>query len=355
MTSKFPLCSIVIVSYQGKDLLERFLPSIADLNYPNYEVIIVDNASTDGSQDFAKTNYPQCRLICNKENFGTAEGSNIGARQVKGDYIFWISNDMEFEPLMLNHMVQRIGSDKKIGICTCKMRRITESGERLKVIDSVGGDLDIFGFPYARGINEEDKGQWDNFDEVFFSFGGAMLIKREVFDKTGGYDEKTFTLGDDIDLSWRARLLGYRVVVEPKAVLYHRVSATLGSKFGRSQKRFMSERNTLRTLLKNYSFLSLLWLLPLYFLILLGEISFFLLLGKFALVKSGIKAITWIIRNLQDTLHSRSKIQNQRLISDSQISKLTKKRSFKISIFFEFLKGYKSDNWKNYFGENKFQ
>lgn len=353
MDNSLPLCSIVIVSYQGRNLLERFLPSIANLKYPNYEVIIVDNASTDGSAEFIKKEYPEFRVIENKENFGTAEGSNIGARQAKGDYIFWLSNDMELEPLMLNYMIEKSESDKKIGICTCKMRRITEEGNKLNIIDSVGGDIDVLSFPYMRGVNQEDKGQWDNSNGVFFSFGGAMLIKREVFDKTEGYDERTFTLGDDIDLSWRVRLLGYRVVVEPNAVLYHRVSATLGTKFGRSQKRFMSERNALMMLIKNYSFFALLGILPIYFLILFGEITFFLLLGKFALVRSGVNALIWNIANLKETLRRRRKIQQKRVVSDNQILKYMKKKSFKIDIFFEFLEGYKTENWINYFGEVK--
>jgi hypothetical protein len=353
MENSLPFCSIIIVSYQGRELLKRFLPSIANLEYPSFEVIIVDNASSDGSVEFVKKQFPQFKVIENKENFGTAQGSNIGAREAKGDYIFWLSNDMELEPLMLNYMIQKAKSDEKIGICTCKMRRITEQGDKLNIIDSVGGDIDVFGFPYMRGVNQEDNGQWDNSDEVFFSFGGAMLIKREVFEKTGGYDKRTFTLGDDIDLSWRVRLLGYKVVVEPKAVLYHRVSATLGTSFGRSQKRFMSERNTLMMLIKNYSLLALLGMLSLYLLILLGEITFFLLLGKFSLVKSGIRAISWNVKHIKDTLQCRREIQKQRIISDSQIFKLMKKKSFKICIFLEFLKFYKTENWIDYFGENK--
>jgi len=178
-----------------------------------------------------------------------------------------------------------------------------------------------------------------------------MLIKREVFKETGGYDERTFTLGDDIDLSWRARLLGYKVVVEPKAVLYHRVSATLGTRFGRSQKRFMSERNTLLMLLKNYSLFALMGIFPIYLLILFGEIIFFLLLGKFVLVRSGINALVWNIINLKDTLRRRKEVQNKRAIPESRILCVMKKKSYKINIFFEFLKGYKTENWINYFGE----
>jgi GT2 family glycosyltransferase len=259
---------------------------------------------------------------------------------------------MELESGMLKLMVDRMIQDNTIGICTCKMRRITENGEKLNIIDSVGANLDIFGFPCSRGINEIDKGQLDYFTDVFFSFGGAMLIKNNVFEQTGGYDPQTFTLGDDIDLSWRTHLLGYRVVVEPKACLYHRVSATLGNIYGRSHKRFLSEKNNIRTILKNYSLISLFLILPFYFLMLFGEIMFFLILGKLPLARSGIKAIGQTFKDFPGILARRKIIQSQRKVNDLEIFKLLKKKSYKISIFFDFVKNRgKGKNWDNYFGE----
>jgi GT2 family glycosyltransferase len=258
---------------------------------------------------------------------------------------------MELDREILKYMIERMEADSQIGICTCKMRRITESGEKLDLLDSLGGNIDIFGFPIARGFGEVDKGQFDYFSEVFFSFGGAMLIRKEVFEQAGGYDSKTFTLGDDIDLSWRVRLLGYSVVVEPKACLYHRVSATLGTLYGRSHKRFLSEKNILRTLLKNYSLLSLSAILPLYLIILSGEIGFFLILGKLSLVLAGVRVIKQNIKELPDILIKRKKIQSRRKISDSKILKLMKKGSYKIMFFFDFIANRgKGANWDDYFG-----
>ncbi len=347
-----PLVSIVVLNYNGKGLLEKFLPSIRNLSYQNKEIIIVDNASSDGSIDFLKNNYPHFKIIINKENLGTAEASNIGARYAQGKYIFFISNDMELDKEILNYMIEKIENDPQVGICTCKMKRITENGEKLDLLDSLGGNIDIFGFPVARGFNEIDRGQFGFFTEVFFSFGGAMLIRKEIFEQLEGYDSKTFTLGDDIDLSWRLRLLGHKVVVEPKAYLYHRVSATLGTLYGRSHKRFLSEKNILRALLKNYSVPSLFLILPLYLLILSGEMVFFLVLGKFSLALSGIKAINENIKELPDILVKRNKIQSQRKINDFIIFRFMKKGSYKIMFFFDFIDNRgKGANWDNYFGE----
>ncbi|MBU1998203.1 MAG: glycosyltransferase [Candidatus Omnitrophica bacterium] len=346
----YPKVSVVLINYNGKELLERFFISIVNLNYPDYKLIIVDNASTDASINFLKEKYPKAKVISADKNYGTAEGGNIGARQAEGDYIFFISNDMELDKNILNFMVERMEKDKKIGICTCKMRRITEFGDKLNIIDSVGSDLDVFGFPAARGINEKDFGQLDYFTEVFFSFGGALLIRKDLFFEAGGYDPEVFTLADDIDLSWRVRLLGYKVVVEPKAFLYHRVSATLGSKFKRSQKRFISERNTLRMLLKDYGLFGLLFILPGYMCLLAAEVSFFLMLGKKDLSISGLRAIWWNIKYLSDTWRRRAVIQARRVMGDLAVLKCMRLKSHKLEIFMDYLKHYSSVEWRGYFG-----
>ncbi len=343
-----PFVSVVNVNWNGKEFLRKHLPSLNNLKYPNYEVIIVDNASTDGSVEFIKKCYPSFRIVQNKENLGTAEGSNTAIKEAKGKYIFWVSNDMEFDPYILNHLVTSCESDESIGICTVKMLRI-KNEKLVKEIDSIGADVDIFGFPVSRGINEKDNGQYDYFTEVFFSFGGSMFIRKDLLSIIGGFDSDYFTLADDIDLSWRVHLAGYRVVVEPKAFLYHRVSATLGKTHNRAQKRYISERNTFRTLLKNYSLGYLCLILPLYFIILFMEIVFFVIMGKFQIAKSGLRAIYWNLSHFQDTMSERKKVQEFRSVSDSDIIKKMLKRSEKIRIFFDFIRNRKSERWANYF------
>jgi GT2 family glycosyltransferase len=183
---------VIVNDYNGRDLLARFLLSIAKLDFDNYEVVIVDNTSTDDSVSFVKKNYPNFKVVVNPQNYGTAEGSNRGIPHAKGEYILFLSNDMQIDPSMLRLMVETAESSPDIGICTCKIRRITPGGEKLNSIDSVGGDVDVFGFPSACGINEPDKGQLDEVSEILFSFGGAMLIKRKVIDKIGAYDPTFF-------------------------------------------------------------------------------------------------------------------------------------------------------------------
>jgi len=159
-----------------------------------------------------------------------------------------------------------------------------------------------------------------------------MLIKREVINRIGGYDPKFFTLADDIDLCWRAHVAGYKVIVQPKALLYHGVSATLGTIIGRSRKRYLSERNTFRMLLKNYSSSTLVRLLPLYLGLLMAEMALFLMLRKIRLVIAYLQATLWNLRNFRDTWTRHMAIQQLRVTSDKDIQKMVHKKSFKIKI-----------------------
>ncbi len=343
-----PLVSVVNVSWNGKKFLEKHLPSLKNLKYPNYEVIVVDNASTDGSADFVRDNYPEFKIIENKTNLGTAEGSNVAIDAARGKYIFWVSNDMEFDPEILDHLVARCEMDKEAGIATVKMLRI-KNNECIKEIDSVGADLDVFGFPASRGINEKDNGQYDYASEVFFSFGGAMFIRKNLLEIIGGYDPDYLTLADDIDLSWRMHLLGKKVVVEPRAYLYHRVSATLGKTHNRAQKRYISERNTLRTLLKNYSRGYLSVILPGYLSILFAESLFFFLVARPKIALSAWRALMWNALRIKDTFIKRKKVQSFRKVKDSAIISRMIKRPEKMRLFFDFIFNPNAQRWATYF------
>jgi hypothetical protein len=343
-----PLVTVILVTWNGEKFLRAHLPSLLGIDYPAFEVIVVDNGSTDGSVTFLRTTYPAVRVIVNPTNLGTAEGSNVAIPRARGRYIFWVSNDMEFDRDILKHLVRRCEADEGIGICTVKMLRIKD-GKPVQEIDSVGANADVFGFPDSRGINQTDRGQFDEFREVFFSFGGAMFIRKSVLEITGGFDPDYLTLADDIDLSWRVRLAGFKVKVEPKAFLYHRVSATLSKSHNRPQKRCLSERNTLRTLLKNYSAGYLSFILPLYALILGGEMLFFALLGKWEMSRAGWRALFWNISHLGATLEMRRKAQKPRRVPDRAIVAMMLKRSEKLRLLWDFIFRRGLGDWDSYF------
>lgn len=331
-----PKVSIVVLNYNGRRLLEQFLPSVVSSKYPNYEVILVDNDSKDNSVEFVKTNYPQIKIIQNAANIGIPAGYNAGTNEATGKYILWTANDIEFTPDVLSHLVERCESDDRIGICTTRMYKVNNRGE----VDNMGATIDFLGFPSIRTRHAVDC-------NVFASCGGSLFIRKELVDEVGGLDSAYFTLNDDIDFSWRVRLAGYRVVVEPQARLYHLGDVTLDAMFNRAQKRYFSERNTLRTLLKNYSLGYLLFILPIYFVLLFMEMVFFLLMGKPRIAMSGIFAIRWNMKHFKGTLERRRIVQELRVIDDYEIWRIAQHIPKKIRMFFDFIFNHK--NWRGYF------
>lgn len=346
--SNTPFCSIVLFTHNGKELLKQYLPSIVNLDYQNREIIIVDDRSSDGTDKFIAEKYPEIKLVRVDQHLGTAECSNIGARQAKGDLIFWLHNDMYLPPDTLDNLIKKITSSEKIGICTCKVKKMTPDGKFLNIIDSIGGGIDKYGFPIARGINEEDTNQYDKTLQTFFAFGGPMLLRKKVFDLVNGMDPILFTLADDIDFCWRCRLLGYDVIVDTDTIIFHVLSGTVGS-WPREIKRYFSERNTLRMLIKNFSTRMLFKILPIYIATLFFEILFFIIIGKSNLAKSDCKAFLWNIKNLKNTITERKKIQHIRKISDNEIMKHMYQKSLKIEYLKDFLSKKNDPSWKNYF------
>lgn len=331
-----PLCSIVVLNFNGKDFLDDCFTSLSRQCYRNYEVFLVDNASSDGSVEFVEKKFPWVKIIANSENYGFAEGNNIGIKNTQGDYIIFLNNDTEVEATCIEEMVKLTESDSTIGICGCK---ILQYNERNK-IDVMGLKCDIFGFPYPIGHNEDDFGQYDEYVKTrnLFVLGAALLVKREVLNRVGGFDPRFFILTEDMDLCWRTRLLGYKLVIMPRARVYHRGSGEMKN-FPRSQTRYLSERNTIRMLIKNYSGVTLFKILPMYFYLFLIELIFFILIGKYKIAFADIRAVLWNIKNIKETWQLHRGIQRSRILDDKAIQSELEKKSFKFELFNKWRKG----------------
>jgi GT2 family glycosyltransferase len=330
-----PICDIVILNFNGKDFLARCLYSIEKMEYPNYNVIVVDNASSDGSADFVRLHFPCAKLVINHENLGFGGGMNSALDHVKSDYVLFLNNDTEVDPLCLRRMVQMAESDTSIGIVTCKLLDL----DARNVIDAVGGFIiDIYGFPYAIGHGEIDRHQYDHVRNVF-AFG-ILLIRTPLLKRIGGFDDAYFTYVEDIDLCWRAQLAGYAIRANPSAVIYHKSGGgtipkgkkTTNINF-RRRVRYLTERNTFRTLLKNYSSPTLVRILPRYLGLLFSEIIMFLVLKRLELALSDIKAILWNIRNFKEVYRLRTQVQSIRVVDDIDIQKRMIRTSLKIAFF----------------------
>lgn len=251
-TQKLPLVSVVILNWNGRTFLEKFLPSVTASTYPNIRIIVGDNASTDDSISFLQTNYPQVEIIINKENEGFAKGYNTVLAQVQSDYYVLLNSDVEVTPNWIEPIIDMMESDTTIGACQPKLLSYNNK-EEFEYAGASGGWLDNLGYPFSRGrifdIVEKDEGQYEAVEACFWASGAAMFVRAELFHATGGFDEYFFAHQEEIDFCWRLQLAGYKVYAVPQSVIYHVGGGTLPK--GNSQKVFLNFRNNLIMLAKN--------------------------------------------------------------------------------------------------------
>lgn len=328
--------SLVVLNYNGKQHLKEYFESVFRQSRIPDEILMLDNCSTDGSQEYVIKNYPKVRVVKSEKNHGTAQGSNVAFRYTLGDYIIFQSNDIRLDKDCVKCLVEHLEKDKTTGIVTSVLLNYYKDAKTAEhFIDNAGGIADIYGFgmqnyPQKRIQEIPDKG------EVFFSYGGSFIIRREIYEKIGGFDDRYFTLNDDIDLSWRVRLLGYKVFYVKKSVVYHKVSATIGTIYTKATRRYWSEKNIIRTILKNGQVNHLLKNFSLYLLLLSGEMLYFILRGRFSLFLADFKAIVWNLFYLPETLSLRKKIQSMN--KNDNIEKMLLPYSLKLKLFNEFKK-----------------
>ena len=232
-------------------------------NYSNFRVIVADNGSSDDSLDYLRKAFPQVELIILNENHGFAKGYNEALKEVSADYYMLLNSDVEVEPGWLQPMVETLETEQKAAACQPKILAFKDK-HMFEYAGGAGGWLDLFGYPFARGrifdICEEDTGQFNKTEEVFWASGAAMLIKSEVFHQLKGFDEYFFAHQEEIDLCWRIHLAGYKVFCCPDARIYHVGGGTLPR--GNSKKTFLNFRNNQILLAKNLPWSEKWWKIP---------------------------------------------------------------------------------------------
>ncbi len=246
----WPRVSIVTINYNGRDHLADCFASIRALRYPadRLEILCIDNDSSDGSPDYIRREHPDVRLIESGSNLGFAAGCNLGARESRAELIAFLNNDARVDPGWLEALVEALDPDSGL-ICSAAVM-LDWQGEQ---VDFVEGHLSFHGF--ARQAHWRARYKPEDFSEakeLLFACGGAMLIDRRVFLEVGGFDERFWMFFEDVDLGWRLWILGYRVVLAPGAITYHRHHGSAG-RLGSDRRNFLYERNGLMMILKNYA------------------------------------------------------------------------------------------------------
>ena len=255
--------SLIIPHWNGIDVLSECLDSLTQTEYSNFEIIVVDNASTDGSPDWVSLNFPQIKLIENNQNYGYAGGCNRGAIVASGDYLVFLNNDTVQEKNWLDSLVDFMNLNQNVSAVQPKILNYYDRS-KFDYAGGAGGWLDILGFPFARGRvffeREKDEGQYDRMRPIFWASGTAIMVRTSDFETAGGFDETFFAHQEEIDLCWKFRLMGKESWAIPSSVVYHKNAVTLPM-FSR-QKQYLNHRNSLLMVLSNYSLPLTLYITP---------------------------------------------------------------------------------------------
>lgn len=258
-----PSVAIVILNWNGRKFLEKFLPSVLVSAYTNKKIIVADNASSDDSIDFLKAKYPQIGIIQNNSNEGFAKGYNTALKQVEADYYVLLNSDVEVTPGWIEPVITLMETDNTIAACQPKLLAYNNK-QLFEYAGASGGWLDNFGYPFMRGRVfddcEKDTGQYDDAMACFWASGAALFFRSGVFHELNGFDEYFFAHQEEIDLCWRAQLAGYKIYVQPASVVYHVGGGTLPK--GNSLKTFLNFRNNLIMISKNLPLGTALWKVP---------------------------------------------------------------------------------------------
>lgn len=261
--SHTPKVAIIILNWNGCNYLEKFLPSVMATNYPNREIIVADNGSTDQSVLFLEHHYPQIKIIRFSKNLGFAKGYNEALKQVEADYYVILNSDVEVQPSWLQPLLQLLESDRSIAAVQPKILSFYNRSW-FDYAGGAGGWLDQFGYPFARGrvfdICEEDQGQYDRTEEIFWVSGAALVIRSKIFHEMKGFDEYFFAHQEEIDLCWRIQLAGYKLYCCPASVVYHVGGGTLPR--GNTLKTYLNFRNNQIMLYKNLPWSQKWWKIP---------------------------------------------------------------------------------------------
>lgn len=243
--------AIVILNWNGRQMMEQYLPSVVRYS-ADAEIIVADNSSTDDSIAWLASNYPQISVIRLEDNYGFAGGYNRALAQVDSEYYLLLNSDVEVTEGWLSPLMAAMEQYKEVVACQPKLLSYVEK-DKFEYAGGAGGHLDRYGYPFCRGrifdSMEQDKGQYNEPEEIFWATGACLLIRSAAFWKVGGFDERFFAHNEEIDLCWRLQQAGGSIFCFPESHVYHLGGGTLSA--SNPRKTFLNFRNNLTMLWKN--------------------------------------------------------------------------------------------------------
>jgi len=296
--NQWPCVSIVTLNYNQLAITCEFLDSTIKISYPNYEIIVVDNASKEDPTAFIQNRYPHVRIIRNEQNLGFSGGNNVGIRAAVGDFYFIVNNDTEVTPNLIEELLKPFALNPLIGIVSPKIRYFSHPN----LIQYAGyNEINPYtGRNQSHGAVKEDKGQYDNSSYTAYAHGAAMMVKKEVVEKVGMLPELFFIYYEELDWSAHIRRAGFKIYYQASALIYHKESMTMGKES--VMKTYFQNRNRILFMRRNSSpgqFLLFIWFLI--GVVIPSRIFRYTIRGQFTHLNFFIKAMLWNLNGADKT------------------------------------------------------
>lgn len=289
-----PLISIITVNFNQPEVTLELLESLKESAYKNYEVIVVDNGSTVNPEETLKNRFPEVHYIRSGENLGFAGGNNLGIKKAKGDFLFFINNDTEITPSLFEELLNSFGENQAIGVVSPKIKYFYNP-----TLIQYAGYTPVSSFTgrnMAIGQREEDLGQHDQVCYTSYAHGAAMMVKREVIDQVGGIPEEYFLCYEELDWCAKISAAGYKILYQPKAIIFHKESVSMGSTS--PLRLYYMTRNRILFMRRNFSKRDFMVFLLFFSVVSAPKASLlYLLKGQFEHFRAYCKAISWNMKN----------------------------------------------------------
>ena len=302
---------MLVLNYNGINHLDDCFRSLEKINYPNYEIVLIDNASTDGSVEYVQKNFPWVKVVIHQDNLGFCEGYNRSIEQADGEYLAFLNNDTTVDADWLNELI-KAADEQPADICGSKILFYDEP----QSINHIGAKITPIGSGYDIGFGEIDNQSSREPVIVAAACGAAMLMKKETFLNLGGFDPDYFAYFEDLDLCWRAWLKGYRVTLVPSSIIYHKFGGSWGSGRHSEARTFHGQKNRLANIIKNLESVNIVKGLFISLVYDVLRIIIFCIMGKFRNILAIVRGTLYFIRDLPKTLRKRKDIQRSRVVSD---------------------------------------
>lgn len=314
---KNPLVSIIIVNWNGGEVLRQCLESLSKVEYPHWELIMVDNGSTDGSEKIAfnlKLKIKNLKLIRNSKNLGFATANNLGYKKAKGDYVLLLNNDTLVDRFFLKKLVERGEQDLTLGVIQPKIYLMDKPG----YLDNAGSFITKIGFWHHWGYLQKDSVEFNQERDIFSAKGACMLIRRAVIEKVGLFDPDFISYFEETDFCWRVWLSGFRVIYYPSALIYHKVGYTI-RRLSVLDNNYNYYKNRISSQLKNFEIKNIVLILIFHLCLSVGISFVFLIRGNISNFFMIIKAIFWNFLNISEIINKRNSIQSLRVVTDDKL------------------------------------